>query len=114
MSLGVHTSGSLVTTVHLVITLVYIHALFLVVRRLIPLVAWLALAIIPAGHINALGGVLVTSVQSGCALVQILFTGRAYETHTTRTEVGGHALAAVQTAMLTHSWRRRKEEEEIN
>lgn len=87
-------------TVHVVAALINVHAFSAVVR--LTLVARLAAAIVPAGHIYA-QRIVLASMQSGRALVQVLFTGSADEAHTARTDVRGDAFTAVQTSVFAHS-----------
>lgn len=91
-------------TVHIIAALINVHAFSAVVR--LTLVARLAAAIVPPGHIYA-QRIVVASMQSGRALVQVLFTGCANEAHAARADVWGDAFTPIQTSVLAYSCRKR-------
>ena len=96
----VYTGSRCMATVHIVVALVDVYALGAL--HLGALVARLTPAVVPAGHVDAQRRLVVTPVQPGRALVQILLTGRPNESHTTRADIGRYALTPIQAAMFAH------------
>lgn len=102
MARRVHADRRLMTTVHVVMAFVYVHALG--PQLLLAAVPRLATAVVPAGHVDALRGAIVTPVQTRRALVQVLFTSCSNEAHEAVAGVGRHAPPTIQTSVFAHSY----------
>lgn len=92
------------TAVHIVVALVYVHALG--TMRFLALVAGLTPAVVPAGHVDALRRRIMASMQPRRTLVQILLAGCPDKTHHARAQIGCYALASIQAPVLAHSCKR--------